>query len=110
MGIRMRLLAAASGISAECVVQVAASTLPVRGVDSSSIHVVEARLSIPEPDDAALLAAVLRLPAVPRRVVTDDWLWRGWLAGDAAHDTLLSVTLSGESGAESRQSRAPGDV
>ena len=108
VGIHVRRLAAAAGIPADCVVHVDASMLSVHAPDGRPIWVVDAHLRLPAPDDAALLATALWLPAVPRRSPTDDWCWRGWLTVDAPHAWLVSVTLSSPSGGAVQQGPAPG--
>ncbi|PUB32573.1 hypothetical protein C8K30_1011099 [Promicromonospora sp. AC04] len=108
VGIHVRRLAAAAGIPADCVVHVDASMLPMQARDGHPIWVVDAHLRLPEPDEAALLAAALWLPAVPRRSPADDWCWRGWLTVEAPNAWLVSVTLSSPSGGAVRQGPARG--
>ncbi len=108
VGIHVRRLAAAAGIPADCVVHVDASMPSVQARDGRPIWVVDTHLRLPAPDDAALLAAALGLPAVARRSPADDWCWCGWLTVDAPHPWLVSVTLSSDSGGAVRQESAPG--
>lgn len=104
VGIGLQYIAAICDVPAGCAVQVGVASLALSSIDGSPIRIVEVHLRIPDPDDAAFLAKVLRLPQVARRTAADDWTWRGWLVGDSPH-TLVSITLRSAPGATPGSSR-----
>lgn len=98
LGIGLQYIAAICGVPADCTVRVGVEVLALSGVDGSPIRIIEPHLRFQDPEDAAVLAEVLWLPAVPRRSASDDWTWRGWLVGDNPRTPLVSVTLRSAAG------------